>query len=168
MKVQPKVNSNNSFKGGGFYSNTAELEGNIILSRALIDLAGCDVPWVIMANNKHERIERARRYAIVFVLAFMSPIALLPLLNRSAMKSLKLTKNFWSNNHKAIHLSNEFLVNAEKTKEGLEKLAKETTMGPIEKLYYKVKGKTPTEQKLRGLPRTNFHERVEICSNTAS
>lgn len=119
------------------------------MSRALIDLAGCDVPWVIMANNNQERIERARRYVIVFLLAFMSPIAVLPLINRFAMKSMvKLTKNFWSNNHKAMHLSNEFLTTAEKTKEGLEELAKKTTMGPIESAYYKITKKKPPEQTL--------------------
>ena len=138
-----------SFKGGGFYNTTAELESNVVLSRALIDLAGCDVSWVVLANNKQERIERARRSAIVFVLAFMSPIAVLPILNRVAMKNcVKLTKNFWSNNHKAIHLSNEFLVSAEKTKEGLEKLAQKTTVGPIENFYYKLTNKKSVEQKL--------------------
>lgn len=155
MQILSNINQNpitsktNSFKGGGFYNNTAELESNVILSRALIDLAGCDVPWVIMANNKHERIERARRYVIVFVLAFMSPMALLPGLNRVAMKNFsKLTKNFWSNNHKAIHLSNEYLVSAEKTKKGLEELAQKTTMGPIESLYYKITKKKPASEKL--------------------
>lgn len=155
MRITPSINQkrlegrNNAFKGGGFYNTTAELESNVILSRAIIDLVGCDVPWVIMANNNQERIERARRYAIVFVLAFMSPMALLPVLNRTVMKNTaKLTKKFWSNNHKAIHLSNEFLVSAEKTKEGLEKLAKETEMGPIEKFFYKVTGRKQAEQKL--------------------
>ena len=154
MQVKSEINNKhyikreNSFRGGNFYNTTAELESNIIISRAIVDLAGCDVPWVIMANNHQERVERARRYAIVFVLAFLSPIAVLPALNRVAMKSAKMTKSLWSNNHKAIHLSNEYLISAEKTKEGLEKLAKETTMGPIEKFYYKLTKKKPLEQKL--------------------
>lgn len=150
FKNQNHVKNNTTFKaGGGFYNSTAELENNVVLSRALIDLVGCDVPWVVMANNKNERIERARRYAIVFLLAFMSPMALLPVLNRAAMKNtVKLTKNFWSNNHKAIHISNAYLVSAEKTKEGLEKLAQKTTTGPIEALYYKVTRKKSVEQKL--------------------
>lgn len=138
-----------SFKSAGFYNTTAELEGNIPLSRAIIDLCGCDVPWVVMANNKHERIERARRYSIVFVLAFISPMLLLPGLNRFAMKHVaKLTKSLWTNNHKAIHLSNEYLINAQKTREGLEKLAQKTEMGPFEALYYKLTKKKPVEQKL--------------------
>ncbi|MFA7658355.1 MAG: hypothetical protein WCY19_02875 [Candidatus Gastranaerophilaceae bacterium] len=154
MRVQTKTNQkyttseSNSFKGGGFYNTTAELENNIILSRALIDLAGCDVPWVVMANNRHERIERARRYSIVFVLAFLSPMALLPVLNRIAMKNAGLTSKFWSNNHKAIHISNENLVNVEKMKQGLEELAKKTSMGPFEVFYYKIMKKKPVEQKL--------------------
>lgn len=150
MQVQNINNkSKNSFKASGFYNTTAELENNIILSRAIVDLAGCDVPWVIMANNNQERIERARRYAIVFVLAFISPMLLVPALNRVAMKHCaKLTKSLFSNNHKAIHLSNEFLVNVEKTKVGLEELAKHTEMGPFEKWYNKLRGKKSVEQKL--------------------
>lgn len=143
------IKSRNSFRGARFYKTTAELESNIPLSRAIIDLVGADVPWVIMANNKHERIERARRYSIVFLLAFMSPMLLVPAINRVAMKHFaKLTKSIWSNNHKAIHISNEYLVNAQKTKEGLEKLAQKTEMGPFEALYYKVTRKKPVEQKL--------------------
>lgn len=142
MQIQKNINSNKpfaskTFKGGNFYTQTGELEKNIILSRAIVDLAGCDVPWIIMANNKHERIERTRRYSIVFLLAFMSPMALVPILNRFAMKNaVGLTKKFWSNNHKAIHLSNEYLANAKKTEEGLLKLIPES--GPIEKAYCKI------------------------------
>lgn len=153
ISMQVNFNNNhvnkNNFKGGGFYNSTAELEGNIVLSRALIDLAGCDVPWVIMANNKHERIERARRYVIVFLLAFMSPMALVPVLNRFAMKNIvKLTDKFWSNNHKALHLGNEFLTDVKKMNLGLAELARKTEMGPIEKFFYKVTGRKPAEQKL--------------------
>lgn len=150
MQVQNINNSKSraSFKSvAGFYNTTAELENNIILGRAIIDLVGCDVPWVIMANNNQERIERARRYAIVFALAFISPMLLVPAINRVAMKHCaKLTDSLFSNNHKAIHLSNEFLVNAAKTKEGLEQLAKQTEMGPFEKYYNKFRGKKPVEQ----------------------
>lgn len=158
MQIQgfDRVHERKSFKGAGFYNNVAELQSNIILSRALIDLVGCDVPWVVMANNNNERIERARRYSIVFILAFMSPMLLVPVLNRAAMKHFsKLTKSLWSNNHKAIHLSNEYLVNAEKTKEGLIKLAQETSTGPVEALYYKLTKKKPLEQKL------NLEELIE-------
>jgi len=149
IQTNPKqiINKNKSFSGGGFYNATAELETNVIMSRALIDLAGCDVPWVIMANNKQERIERARRYSIVFVLAFLTPVALLPVLNRSAMKNfVGLTEKFWSNNHMAMHIPNEFLVSAEKTKEHLKDFV--PTMGPIEKVYCKLTNKKTAEQKL--------------------
>lgn len=153
MQIQSRISLNNkegrtnSFKGGGFYNSTAELESNVILSRALIDLAGCDVPWVIMANNKHERIERARRYAIVFILAFMSPIALLPLLNRVAMKNIvKLTKNFNSHNHRAIHISNEHLLNPQTMIKELKII--KTSDGPLEKFFYKLMGKKYVDKKL--------------------
>ena len=149
IKQNNSANKNSAFKGQMFYNATAELETNIPLSRALIDLAGCDVPWVIMANNKQERIEKARRYSIVFMLAFVSPMLLVPALNRFTMKhTVKLTDSLWSNTHKAMHLSNADLVSVEKMKEGLEELAKKTEMGPFEILYYKITGKKPVEQKL--------------------
>lgn len=147
MRVQAnKPAYNSDFKGSNIYTTTGELEKNIILSRAIVDLVGCDVPWIIMANNKQERIERTRRYTIVFLLAFMSPMALLPFFNRAAMKHVaKLTKKFWSNNHKAIHLSNEYLVNAQKTEEGLRNMLKETHVGPIEQAYCKLFKKKPKQ-----------------------
>lgn len=143
------ANKNRAFKGQMFYNTTAELETNITLSRAMIDLAGCDVPWVIMANNRQERIEKARRYSIVFMLAFISPMLLVPALNRFAMKNVaKLTDSLWSNNHKAMHLSNSDLVNVDRMKEGLNNLAQKTQMGPFEMFYYKLTGKKPVEQTL--------------------
>lgn len=150
MKIagQTPINTT-SFKAGQFAGVTAELDKNIVLSRAIIDMFGCDIPWVVMANNKQERIERTIRYSIVFTLAFLSPMAVLPLFNRVAMKNFaKLTDKFFTNNHKAIHLSNEFLVNKEKMLEGLNTLAQKTSASPIELLAAKLTRKPVKPQVL--------------------
>ena len=138
MKVQTQnqtqLKNSPAFKS--FYRMSAELEKNIPLSRGVIDIFGSDIPWLIMANNKQERWEKARRMTVVFVLCFLSPIAVLPVFNRIGMKyGSKLVKSVWSDNHKAIHLSNKNLVNVEKMKEGLKELSNKYENGPIEDAY---------------------------------
>lgn len=122
-----------------FYNVTRELDASVPLSRAVVDLVGCDIPWVLMANNKEEKKEKARKLSAVFVIAWLSPFLTLPLSNRFAMKYVgKLTNKFWSNNHKAIHLSNECLKNSDDMMKGLAKISKKTTSGPLEALYNKI------------------------------
>lgn len=142
MRIENKQNKYNPQFKNGFLNATASLDQNVVLSRAIIDMAGCDIPWIIMANNKQERKEKARRMGAAFLIAWISPIITLPLSNRFAMRYIsKMSNKFWSNSHKAIHLSNEFLVNADKTKEGLTKLAQKTIKSPFEILYEKISGK---------------------------
>lgn len=122
---------NTPFKG--FYNVSAELEKNIPLSRGIIDIFGSDIPWLVMANNNSERKEKARRMISVFLLIFISPIVMLPLFNRAGMKwGSKLAKSFWSNNHKAIHISNKDLVNTEKMEAALKKLSEKYEYSPLE------------------------------------
>lgn len=142
MQVGTNYNSRNSLKFSGFYEKSADLEKNIILSRALVDLFGSDIPWVMMANNNVERVEKARRVFTVFALAFLSPIVVLPLFNRGFMKwGARLSEKFFSDNHKAVHISNKYLTSAEKMKEGLEKLSKDYSYSPLEWLYAKIRNK---------------------------
>ena len=143
-------NKNPSF-GNGFYNVTRELDSSVMLSRALIDLCGCDIPWVIMANNNTERKEKSRKLFSGFAVAWLTPFLTLPLSNRFAMKYIgKLTKNFWSNNHKAIHISNEFLKDTKSMMSELEKMGKGVNMNknPLESIYYKLNPKKKYEQKL--------------------
>lgn len=135
-----------SFRSGQFVNASAYLEKNIVLNRAIIDMCGCDIPWVVMANNKQERIEKAIRYSIVFAIGFLSPILTLPFSNRIAMRSFsKLTDSFFSNNHKALHLSNEFLTSDKKMMEGLKELSEKTVASPVERLlaWLKIKPVKP-------------------------
>lgn len=138
MKIQDSARGNCPAFKSAFYNVTRELDSSLPLSRAVVDIVGCDIPWVLMANNK-EKKEKARKLSAVFAIAWLSPFVTLPLSNRFAMKYVgKLSNKFWSNNHKAIHLSNEFLKNSDDMMKGLAELSKKTTRGPIETLYNKI------------------------------
>ena len=145
-----QINSkqNPTFKNG-FFNVTRELDSSVMLSRALIDLCGCDIPWVIMANNNTERKEKSRKLFSAFTIAWLTPFVTLPFSNRFAMKHIgKLTKNFWSNNHKAIHISNEFLKDTKSMMPELRRMAAKTDKSPIESVFNKFYPKKKYEQKL--------------------
>ena len=120
---------NNNYKspfGNGFYNTTRELDSSVMLSRALVDGCGCTIPWILMANNETERKEKARKFLFDYAIAYLSPFVALPLLNRCSTRYIgKITKNFWSNNHKAIHISNEFLKDTETMMSELTKMSKD-------------------------------------------
>lgn len=120
MRIQKSENYNNTPKFCGF---TEMVMGNIFLNKALFDLTSSDIPWVIMANNKEERRERINRSALSVGMVFVSPLIVLPFVNRLAMR--KLTPDFVSKQWQAIKLSNKNLISAEKTKAGLQELSKE-------------------------------------------
>lgn len=120
MRIQKSENYYNTPKFCGF---TEMVMGNIFLNKALFDLTSSDIPWVIMANNKEERRERINRSALSVGMVFVSPLIVLPFINRFTMR--KLTSDFASKQWQAIKLSNKHLVSAEKTKSGLEELSKE-------------------------------------------
>lgn len=120
MRIQKSENYNNTPKFRGF---TEMVMGNIFLNKALFDLTSSDIPWVIMANNKEERRERINRSALSVGMVFVSPLIVLPFVNRLAMR--KLTPDFASKQWQAIKLSNKDLISAEKTKAGLQELSKE-------------------------------------------
>lgn len=120
MRIQKSENYNNTPKFRGF---TEMVMGNIFLNKALFDLTSSDIPWVIMANNKEERRERINRSALSVGMVFVSPLIVLPFVNRLVMR--KLTPDFVSKQWQAIKLSNKDLVSAEKTKSGLQELSKE-------------------------------------------
>ncbi len=145
-----QINSkqNPTFKSG-FYNVTRELDSSVMLSRALVDGCGCTIPWIIMANNKTERKEKSRRFLFDYAIAYISPFLALPLLNRLSARYVgKLTKNFWSNNHKVIHISNEYLKDAETMMAELTKTGVNVKKNPIESLYYKLVSKKEYNSKL--------------------
>lgn len=128
MKIDNQIQKYNHktskpvFKGGF----TELVMNNIFLNKALFDLTSSDIPWVVMANNNEERRERINRSALSVGMVFVSPLVVLPFINRFAMKNIvKLTSDFGAKQWQAIKLSNKYLTSAEKTKKGLEDLSKE-------------------------------------------
>lgn len=127
MNIMRVENHNTAFKGTmPLYNMTSYLESNVLLNKAIFDITGSDIPWVVMANNKEERRERANRGLLSVLMVFISPLVALPLVNRFAMRKIsKLTPKLFHKQYNAVKLSNEYLVSAEKTKEGLAKLKNE-------------------------------------------
>lgn len=123
MKIHKHFEQNlNNYNQPAFKGLTEMVMGNIFLNKALFDLTSSDIPWVIMANNKEERRERINRSALSIGMVFVSPLIVLPFVNRLAMR--KLIPDFVSKQWQAIKLSNKDLVSAEKTKAGLQELSK--------------------------------------------
>lgn len=145
------------FKGMSIYTAGAEVEKNAILNRAIVDLGGV-MPWLFMTNNKEEKRERSINLFTFFALAFFAPIATVPIANRRAMKSLKLTKSLWSNNHKAIQISNEFLTDKTLTEKGIKALANNVATSPIEKGFRLLTGKEKNNK-------LDLKELLHACGN---
>lgn len=144
-----KIEKQQTFKGLSPYNITAGLEENVLLNKALFDVTGSDIPWVIMANNKEERRERINRGALSVIMVFVSPLVALPFINRFAMKNVTgLTSKFFSRQYNAVKLSNKYLKNAQSTEESLKELAKESSIGFVEKFFSRITGKKPVEKKL--------------------
>lgn len=123
MRIEKQQNYNKHPQFRGF---TELVMGNIFLNKALFDLTSSDIPWVVMANNKEERRERINRSALSVGMVFVSPLIILPFVNRFAMRNIvKLTPEFMSKQYNAIKLSNKHLISAKETEKGLNELAKE-------------------------------------------
>ena len=149
MQIAQIYSKRNPIFRNGFYNATRELDSSVMLSRALIDTFGCTIPCIAMANNDAEKQEKTRRYLIDYAIIWLTPFVTLPLSNRFAMKYIsKLTKQFWSNNHKAIHISNEFLKDTGSMMSELTKISKGVKKNPLESLYYKLNSKKEYNPKL--------------------
>ena len=147
--------NNSSFSGA--LEISAGVQNNAALNRGLVDLAGT-VSGVINANNKYEAGEKIRQEIIFVLLAFIAPILNVPAANRIFMKLCGLTDGWTDNNHKAIQLSNKYLISPEKTLEGLNKynvltdingkskISERFFSAPIDKMVKKLSGKKLDDQ----------------------
>lgn len=116
---------NTRFKSNPLINATSFIEDRVLLNKALLD-GTTDVSTVIKTNNKHERNERIRRFAVAWGVAFLSPLITLPVTNRLAIKHIaKLTPKLTSKENNLIELSNKFLTDAISLKKGIAKLAKD-------------------------------------------
>lgn len=124
-KDMTSIKNNISFKSNPIINATSFIEDRILLNKALLD-GTTDVSVVLNTNNKYERNERIRRFAVAWGVAFLTPLITLPLTNRLAMKYVaKLTPKLSSKNSNLIELSNKFLKDKCAIKEGIEKLSKD-------------------------------------------
>lgn len=133
------VNNKNHPSFQNLYNVSQSVQQNAVLNRALIDAGGI-FPWLIKSNNKQERTERLINMSTFFGFAFLAPVINVPLANRIAMRSMKLTDSFFDTNSNAIQLSNKFLTNSEDMLKGLDLYNKENkfAFSPLEKLYSKI------------------------------
>jgi len=105
MQIKDKT----TFKSGGFYNLTAQIQENTILNRGLLDIGGVAVPTIIMSNNKDERIERAAMNTLYFVGSFMAPFVLLPFFNKTFLRNNEIVKDFANNEKRIIEVSKKYL-----------------------------------------------------------
>lgn len=123
------IQNNISFKANPIISTTSFIEEIVPLNKAIIDGAR-DISTVLQTNNKVERTERIRRFALIWSLAFLTPFVTLPLTNRLAMKHIaKLSSGYFSKENNLIKLSNKYLKNADLTKKGITELSKKYDLG---------------------------------------
>lgn len=124
MRIKDK--NEPTFKSGGFYNLTAQVQENTILNRGLIDIGGASAQ-VIMSNNKDEKIERGVMSCIYFVESFMAPFVLLPFFNKKFLARNEIVKNFNNNERKIIEVSKKYLTkNTKYMVEGIRETAKQT------------------------------------------
>lgn len=98
-----------TFKSGGFYNITAQVQENTILNRGLIDIGGT-APQLILSNNNDERIERGSMSALYFLTSFMAPFVLLPFFNKISLVRSGIVKNFLNNEKRIIEVSKKYLI----------------------------------------------------------
>ncbi|MBR1461609.1 hypothetical protein IJ596_08290 [bacterium] len=147
-----------NFRANPMIGLAVNLDEKVLLGKAVLDVVSLDAPQVIMANNNQERREKFNKSLFSFALGYLSPLVTLPLTNRFAMKYIgKLTKSFWTNNHKAIHISNKFLKDAEPMMAELTRMAKGVKKNPFEEIYYKLNSKKQYN------PRLNIDELLKSC-----
>lgn len=107
-----RINDKNTttFKSGGFYNLTNQIQENTLLNRGLLDVGGLAVPQIIMSNNDDEKIERGVMETIYFVSSFMAPYLILPFFNKTFLRRNGIVKDFSNNERKIIEVSKKYLI----------------------------------------------------------
>lgn len=167
--MQIKNDNKTTFKSGGFYNLTNQIQENTLLNRGLLDVGGLAVPQIIMSNNKDEKIERGVMETIYFVSSFMAPYLILPLFNKTFLRRNGIVKDFTNNERKIIEVSKKYLTKDTKyLVEGIRETAKNieheavkhgkkiTVSADFENVLARFKGK---EQELKD-KLINAHEKI--------
>lgn len=114
-----------NFKGQ-LFNLTAAVEANTLMNKGIVDIGGFVVPQAIMSNNKDESIERVSKSLMYFAFTFLSPVIILPLLNKHALRSSKVLEKFEGSQKKIIEVSKEYLKkDADYLLEGVHKKSQE-------------------------------------------
>lgn len=110
--------------GSNLYNLSSYVQSNATLNRTMMDIFGVDIPFIAMANNKDERIERIVRGNMVVFSAFIAPIVSMPFLNKFFLKKEGLLQH--PDEKHILQVSKEHLsVDAEKLKQGMKKTVQE-------------------------------------------
>lgn len=111
--------------GSNLYNLSSYIQSNATLNRAMIDVGGIDIPLIVTANNRDERIERAIRGNMVVFAAFFAPIISMPFLNNFFLKREDLLRH--PDEKHILQMSKKHLTeeDPEKFKEGIKKTVEE-------------------------------------------
>lgn len=127
------VQNDISFKSNPLINASSFIEERVLLNKALLDGAR-DVSIVCHTNNKNEREERIRRFAIAWSIAFLSPFVTLPVTNRLAMKHIaKISPGYYSKENNLIKLSYKYLKDAKLTEKSIKELSQKEDLGNFKK-----------------------------------
>lgn len=113
MNIQPvnkQYNSRVTFKNNSVFNTVSNIESNILLNKGITDLGGFVIPQAIMSNNKDESIERVFKSLLYFGITFVSPLFLLPLINKGALSHFKIVNNFKNDEKKILQVSKKYLT----------------------------------------------------------
>lgn len=150
MNVQP-INSQKKqipFKNLSVFNTVANIESNILLNKGITDIGGFVIPQAVMSNNRDESIERVFKSLLYFVITFVSPLVLLPLINKKALSHFNITKNFKNEDKKILEVSKKYLTkDGEYLKEGIKLKAQE--LFGNENKFDSIINKYPDLEKLR-------------------
>lgn len=129
MNIQPANKQDNSrvtFKNNSVFNTVSNIESNILLNKGITDLGGFVIPQAVMSNNKDESIERVFKSLLYFGITFVSPLFLLPLINKGALSHFKIVNNFKNDEKKILQVSKKYLTKDGKyLQEGIKLKAKE-------------------------------------------
>lgn len=79
--------------GANLYNVSSSIQSNSMLNRAVMETGGVEIPFILMANNKDERIERLFRNSFYVATSFVAPVLAMPFLNKFFLKRAKLIEN---------------------------------------------------------------------------
>lgn len=129
------------------YNTTQYVQEHTLVNRGLIDIGGCAIPHSLKSNNKTEALERLAMSSVYFGLSFLTPLVLLPIFNKQALKKHGIVKNFKNNERKIIRISNEFLnKDSHKMESGIKQLGE--NLG-CKNDFQNILARFPNKEKLR-------------------